>query len=55
MIKIFRKILVPTDGSALSFTSARAAIVFASEWGAHIVALSVARPCSPSVLLMPLV
>ena len=44
MIKIFRKILVPTDGSALSLTSARAAIGFASEWGAHIVALSVARP-----------
>jgi len=44
MIKIFRKILVPTDGSALSLTSARAAIGFASEWNAHIVALSVARP-----------
>jgi nucleotide-binding universal stress UspA family protein len=44
MIKIFRKILVPTDGSALSLTSARAAIGFASEWNAHIVALCVARP-----------
>ena len=44
MIKIFRKILVPTDGSALSLTSARAAIGFASEWNAHIVALCVSRP-----------
>jgi len=43
MIKIFRKILVPTDGSALSLTSARAAIGFALM-GRTIVTLSVARP-----------
>lgn len=40
---MFKKILVPTDGSPVSETSAKAAIEFAATTGASIVALSVAQ------------
>lgn len=40
---MFRKILVPTDGSPLSETSARAALAFAAATGASVVGLSVAQ------------
>jgi len=41
---MYRKILVPTDGSALSDQATSAAIDFARMCGAAIVALSVAEP-----------
>lgn len=44
---MFRKILVPTDGSALSDTAAAAAVALARGSGAEIVALSVAQPWLP--------
>ena len=40
---MFKKILVPTDGSPVSEKSARAAIDFAAATGAGVVALSVAQ------------
>ena len=40
---MFKKILVPTDGSPVSEKSARAAIDFAAATGASVVALSVAQ------------
>ncbi len=40
---MFKKILVPTDGSPLSEKSARAALVFAAAQGASVVGLSVAE------------
>ncbi len=40
---MFKKILVPTDGSPVSEKSARAAIEFAAATGASVVALSVAQ------------
>lgn len=41
---MFRKILVPTDGSALSEKAAAAAIGFARTCGAKIVGMTVAQP-----------
>jgi nucleotide-binding universal stress UspA family protein len=41
---VFRKILVPTDGSPLSDKAANAAVEFARIYGASVVALSVAEP-----------
>lgn len=41
---MYRKILVPTDGSSLSQEAAAAAIEFARAYGAELVALSVAQP-----------
>jgi nucleotide-binding universal stress UspA family protein len=41
---MFKKILVPTDGSPLSDKAVAAAIAFAREYGAQIVGLSVAEP-----------
>jgi nucleotide-binding universal stress UspA family protein len=41
---MFQKILVPTDGSALSELAENAAIKLAKELGASIVAISVAEP-----------
>jgi nucleotide-binding universal stress UspA family protein len=41
---MYKKILVPTDGSALSEQAARAAVEFARLCGADIVAFSVAEP-----------
>lgn len=40
---MFRKLLVPTDGSPLSEKSAKAALAFASATGASVVGLSVAQ------------
>ena len=40
---MFKKILVPTDGSPISEKSGKAAIEFAASCGASIVALSVAQ------------
>ncbi|WP_306397627.1 universal stress protein [Telluria beijingensis] len=42
---MFRKILIPTDGSALSEEAASAAIALARGSGAEIVALCVAQEC----------
>jgi len=44
---MFRKILVPTDGSALSEHAASAAVALARGSGAEIVALCVAQECNP--------
>ncbi|WP_026354436.1 universal stress protein [Massilia niastensis] len=44
---MYKKILMPTDGSALSERAAAAAIALARGCGADIVALSVAQPCFP--------
>ena len=41
---MFKKILIPTDGSALSAQSANAGISFARSTGAEIVALCVTQP-----------
>lgn len=46
---MFKKILVPTDGSALSEKAVSTAIQFASENGSEVVALSVAQPYVYSV------
>lgn len=40
---MFRKLLIPTDGSALSEKSSQAALAFASATGASVVGLSVAQ------------
>ena len=44
---MFRKILIPTDGSALSEAAAGAAVALARGSGAEIVALSVAQQDDP--------
>ncbi len=44
---MFRKILVPTDGSALSEAAASAAVALARGSGAEIVALAVAQQYDP--------
>lgn len=44
---MFRKILIPTDGSALSEAAASAAVALARGSGAEIVALSVAQQVDP--------
>lgn len=44
---MFNNILVPTDGSPLSEIAIRAAVKFAAETGAKIVAISVANPHEP--------
>lgn len=41
---MFKKILVPTDGSPLSEKAINAAVEFARETGGELVALSVAEP-----------
>jgi nucleotide-binding universal stress UspA family protein len=41
---MYKKILVPTDGSDLSQEAAEAAIQFARAFGSELVAFSVARP-----------
>jgi len=41
---MFNKILIPTDGSALSAQSANAGITFARSTGAEVVALHVSQP-----------
>jgi nucleotide-binding universal stress UspA family protein len=46
---MFKTILVPTDGSALSEKAVSTAVQFASENGSEVVALSVAQPYVYSV------
>ena len=41
---MFKKVLIPTDGSALSAQSANAGISFARSTGAEVVALYVTQP-----------
>lgn len=47
---MFKRILVPTDGSPLAGIAAGAAVRFAKETGAAIVVISVAEPLLPDVL-----
>jgi nucleotide-binding universal stress UspA family protein len=44
---MFKKILVPTDGSPLSEKAAHAAVIFAAGLDAKIIAISVADPYVP--------
>ena len=46
---MFNKILIPTDGSALSAQSANAGISFARTTGAEIVALYVTQPFASTI------
>jgi nucleotide-binding universal stress UspA family protein len=46
---MYKKILVPTDGSAVSATAAEAAIAFARTCGSELISLSIAPP-EPVVL-----
>lgn len=48
---MFKKILIPTDGSALSEKSAKAALDFAAQHGATVVGLAVAE--AYPFMLMP--
>ncbi len=48
---MFKKILVPTDGSALSEVAAKAALEFAASQGASVVGLAVAE--AYPFMLMP--
>ncbi|WLI90843.1 universal stress protein [Massilia sp. R2A-15] len=41
---MYKRILVPTDGSALSLQAAEAAVAFARGVGAELVAVSIAQP-----------
>jgi nucleotide-binding universal stress UspA family protein len=46
---MFNKILIPTDGSALSAQSANAGISFARTTGAQVVALHVTQPFASTI------
>lgn len=46
---MFKKILIPTDGSALSAQAANKGVCFAKEIGAEIVALHVSQPFAATV------
>ena len=46
---MFNKILIPTDGSALSAQSANAGISFARTNGAEVVALHVSQPFASTI------
>ena len=46
---MFKKILIPTDGSALSSQAANAGISFARSVGAEIVALYVGQPFAATI------
>ncbi len=46
---MFKKILIPTDGSALSAQAANAGISFARSVGAEVVALHVAQPFAATI------
>ncbi|MGP1614033.1 MAG: universal stress protein, partial [Pollutimonas bauzanensis] len=46
---MFKKILIPTDGSALSAQAANKGVCFAREVGAEIVALYVTQPFAATV------
>jgi nucleotide-binding universal stress UspA family protein len=46
---MFKKILVPTDGSPLAEYAGRVAMEAARNWGSELVVLSVAQPPAPLV------
>ncbi|MBC2769659.1 universal stress protein [Pusillimonas minor] len=46
---MFKKILIPTDGSALSAQAANKGVCFAKEIGAEVVALHVSQPFAATV------
>ena len=46
---MFKKILIPTDGSALSAQAANKGVTFARQIGAEIVALHVTQPFAATV------
>lgn len=46
---MFKKILIPTDGSALSAQAANAGITFARSIGAEVVALHVGQPFAATI------
>ncbi len=46
---MFKKILIPTDGSPLSVQSARAGVEFAKSVGAEVVALYVTQPFAATI------
>lgn len=46
---MFKKILIPTDGSALSAQSANAGVSFARSVGAEVVALYVGQPFAATI------
>ena len=46
---MFKKILIPTDGSALSAQAANAGITFARSVGAEVVALHVGQPFAATI------
>lgn len=46
---MFKKILIPTDGSALSAQAANKGVCFAREIGAEVVALYVTQPFAATV------
>lgn len=46
---MFKKILIPTDGSALSSQAANAGVTFARSVGAEVVALYVGQPFAATI------
>lgn len=46
---MFKKILIPTDGSALSAQAANKGVMFAKQIGADVVALHVTQPFAATV------
>src|SRR3546814_6142373 len=46
---MFKKILIPTDGSTLSAQAANKGVCFARETGAEVVALYVTQPFAATV------
>ena len=46
---MFKKILIPTDGSALSAQAANAGVTFARSVGAEVVALYVGQPFAATI------
>ncbi len=47
---MFKKLLVPTDGSKLSTEAVQSTLVLASEIGAEVVALNVQPPFQPPIV-----
>jgi nucleotide-binding universal stress UspA family protein len=46
---MFKKVLIPTDGSALAAQSSNAGILFAKSIGAEVVALHVGQPFAATI------
>lgn len=46
---MFKKVLIPTDGSALSVQAANKGIIFAKSIGAEVVALYVGQPFAATI------